>query len=406
MSVTRNRAPWILVGVLGCLALCLLMVLAGGGVYLLFGRNQATPVARSVETPTRLPPKSSPPATTSIVTATQIPTPVPSTSSGKIAFVSERDGGGAIYVMNADGSQQTHVSGNLPMSGGPVWSPDGKRIAFTSAAPASPGSDYFLPSIFVMNADGSQQTRLVGGVETSGMPAWSPDGTRIVFVGERGQLYVVNADGSNLALLTKQTRNNQSPSWSPDGTRIAFESTATGTSEVCVINADGSREKCLTNHASFKARHIAMNDDFPVWSPDGKRITFASMRDSKFDIHVMNADGSQRVNLTNKPANYGIPAWSPDGKRIVFSSDRDRDGNFELYVTNADGTGLKRLTNNSFWDGNPVWSPDGMRIAFDSNIPGKLDQDIYVINADGTGLTRLTDSLAADKSPVWQPKGQ
>ena len=392
MPATQRRTPWILVGMLmlGCLALCLLMVLAGGGAYLLSGWNQT-------------PPKTPPPVTT-LAAATQIPTLGPKASSGRVAFVSGRDGGDAIYVMNADGSQQIRVSGKLPMSGDPVWSPDGKRIAFTSSAPASPGSDYFLPSIFVMNADGSQQTRLVGGMETSHMPVWSPDGTRIAFVGERGQLYVVNADGSNPTLLTKQTRNNQAPAWSPDGTRIAFESTATGTSEVCVVNANGSQEKCLTNHASFKALHLTLNDDVPVWSPDGKRIAFASMRNSKFDIHIMNADGSQRVNLTNKPANYGVPAWSPDGKRIAFSS--DREGNSELYVMNVDGTDLQRLTDNPFWDGNPAWSPDGTRIAFDSNIPGKLDQDIYVIHADGTGLTRLTDSPAADKSPVWQPMGR
>ena len=145
MSATQSRTPWVLVGMLmlGCLALCLLMALVGGGAYLLSGWSQAAS-------------KTPPPAATSIATATQISTLGPRTSSGRVAFVSGRDGGDAIYVMNADGSQQIRVSGKLPMSGDPVWSPDGKRIAFTSSAPASPGSDYFLPSIFVMNADGSQ----------------------------------------------------------------------------------------------------------------------------------------------------------------------------------------------------------------------------------------------------------
>jgi Tol biopolymer transport system component len=397
-----NRAAWVLFGVLGFLALCLLLILASGGAYLLLGKNQATPVARSNVTPTLFPTKSPSPLATSISTATQIPTPTPKTSSGRIAFVSERDGGGAIFVMNVDGTQQTRLSGDLKMSADPVWSPDGERIAFTTYAPDQPGSDFFTPSIVVMNADGSQQTRLGGNVDMPRMPAWSPDGTRIAFVGGYGQLYVVNPDGSNQTLLSKQTRNIESPAWSPDGTQIAFKSLVNGTSEVYVINADGSQEKCLTNHASFKARHIAEQDDYPVWSPDSKRIAFASMRDSQFDIHVMNADGAQRVNLTNKPAFYGVPAWSPDGKRIAFSSEREGN-NFEIYVMNSDGTDLKRLTNNPGWDGNPVWSPDGARIAFDSNVPGKLDQDIYVINADGTGLTRLTDSPGADKNPEWQP---
>jgi Tol biopolymer transport system component len=404
VSAKPNRGPWILIGVLGCLALCLLMILAGGGAYLLLGMNQATPVARNIVTPTLSLPKSLPPLATSSAVATQIPTPAPKTSSGKIAFVSERDGGGAIFVMNVDGTQQTRVSGDLRMCADPVWSPDGKSIVFTTSAPDRPGSDFFTPSIVVMNADGSQQTRLVGNVEMPRMPAWSPDGTRIAFVGGYGQLYVVNPDGSNQTLLSKQTRNIESPAWSSDGTHIAFKSLVNGTSEVCVINADGSQEKCVTNHASFKARRIAQQDDYPVWSPDSKRIAFASIRSSQldFDIHVMNADGSQRVNLTNKPSFYGVPAWSPDGKRIVFASMREAN-NYEIYVMNVDGTDLKRITNNPGWDGNPVWSPDGSRIVFDSNVPGKLDQDIYVINADGTGLTRLTDNSAADKNPMWQP---
>ena len=87
--------------------------------------------------------------------------------------------------------------------------------------------------------------------------------------------------------------------------------------------------------------------------PDGSRITFASDRDGKAEIYVMNADGSDQTRLTNNPANDGSPAWSPDGSRIAFTS--DRDSNDEIYVMNADGSDQTNLTNNPAWDFSPDW---------------------------------------------------
>jgi Tol biopolymer transport system component len=97
------------------------------------------------------------------------------------------------------------------------------------------------------------------------------------------------------------------------------------------------------------------DDDGTGPTLDGTKIAFQSDRDGNFEIYVMDADGSDPVNLTNNPAYDAQPAWSPDGTRIAFHS--YRDGNYEIYVMGADGSNPVRLTDNPEGDGYPAWSP-------------------------------------------------
>ena len=115
----------------------------------------------------------------------------------------------------------------------------------------------------------------------------------------------------------------------------------------------------------------------------------------------MNADGSGLRNLTPKPwAPDAAPAWSPDGRKIAFAS--ERDGNSEVYVMNADGSGQRNLTRNPALDGDPAWSPDGRNIAFRSTRDGNTE--IYVMNADGSGQRNLSHNPKAfDGSLAWSP---
>jgi WD40 repeat protein len=135
----------------------------------------------------------------------------------------------------------------------------------------------------------------------------------------------------------------------------------------------------------------------PTWSPDGRKIAFASTRDGLWDIYVMEADGSWLTRLTRATHQNREPAWSPDGTRLAFAS--DRDGDFEIYVMPADGVGLTKLTDRPSHDRHPSWSPDGSRIAFNS------DSGVYVVNVNGSGLTRVTDGRG-DVYPEWSPDGQ
>ncbi|MBI4285413.1 MAG: PD40 domain-containing protein [Chloroflexi bacterium] len=177
-------------------------------------------------------------------------------------------------------------------------------------------------------------------------------------------------------------------------TKIAFSSDRDGNNEIYVMDADGSNPVNLTNHTAY--------DVYPYWSPDGSKIAFSSKRDGNDEVYVMNADGSNPVNLSNHTGDDFRPTWSPDGTKIAFNS--NRDGNFEIYVMNADGSNQTNLTNNSSTDWTPAaWSPDGTKIAFDANRGG--NEEIYVMNADGSNQTNLTNSGGLDGEPAWSPDG-
>jgi uncharacterized repeat protein (TIGR01451 family) len=149
----------------------------------------------------------------------------------------------------------------------------------------------------------------------------------------------------------------------------------------------------------------------PATAAQGK-ITFSSNRDGNYDIYMMDADGSNLVQLTNNGAYNYHPALSPDGLKIDFASNVANYGNdFEIYTMDSDGSHVVQLTYNLVDDFAPVWSPDGTQIAFSnltSNVPGDYRgslQEIFVLNNDGSGLRRITDNGFPDHFPTWSPDG-
>ena len=299
--------------------------------------------------PSPTPPASPTPTPTPSATPVPVPTPIlPPGGNGKIVF--ERDG--HIFVMDADGANQTQLTTTNLRNYDPVWSPDGTKIAFVSDRKKTDP----YPNIYVMNADGSNPVQLtltlddnnIGNVE----PAWSPDGTKIVFTRHliddlsNSNIYVMNSDGSNpIPLTNTEPTREYEPAWSPDGGKIAFVRRMSNPTHIGIflMDADGSNQTDLTP--------TTIESTSPDWSPDGTKILFWRSG----SIWVMNRDGSNPIRLTSSFIDR-FPTWSPDGTKIAFSRGPYNDA--DIFVMNANGTNPVNITNHPGGD-----TPDWQRLA-------------------------------------------
>jgi len=208
--------------------------------------------------------------------------------------------------------------------------------------------------------------------------------------------------GAGLMRLTSNPATDKYPRVSPDGKKIAFSSNRDGRDEIYVMNSDGSGEpQRLTVNS--------VEDVAPSWSPDGRRILFdhVFVQGEESDIYVMDADGSNQINLTRTPGYDSRASFSPDGRRIAFSSNRGSSArqNFDIYVMDRDGNNVIRLTHDPGFENDPVWSPDGTRIAF-TRVTESGSFEIFVMDADGKNVVNLTNSPALDNMPAWSPDGR
>ncbi len=289
----------------------------------------------------------------------------PLTLRNEILFLSKRNTPAEeIWVMTPDGGNLRRLTTSFESEAGIAASPDGRRIAFARIQYVCRGSgcEVSNSAIWVMDADGTNQVKLSTdpGIKDAA-PEWSPDGTRIVFEALidplASDLWIMDADGSNRTRLTVGGPHKSDPDWSPDGTRIAYECNRPddgSTSEICVINANGTEDRNLTAPAGIAD---AAN---PAWSPDASKIAFDSPGAGSREIWVMNADGSSPTQLTThvfRESGNRAPTWSPDGNRIAFHGSTVRVGDGEIVaVMNADRTGLTALTSTPGNDNFPEWS--------------------------------------------------
>ena len=276
---------------------------------------------------------------------------------------------GAVVLQLGPARRVTNVQDAYPM-----LSPDGTRLVFESNRAGN-------WDIYSMKPDGNDLVRLTDNPAADVGPIWSPDGKRIVFGSERDagdpEIYVMNADGSDQRRLTRQPGDDSHPHWSPDGSRIVFNSARTTPDlkaewtkqyhEIFTMAADGSDVRQIT--------HAKTVSTYPQFSPDGKKIAFRRRLDgpafewdlsastSNSEVFVMNADGSNPVDVSKSASYDGWPAWSPDGTTIVFSSNRAGPANIgQLYAVDPDGGNLRKLTDGPGSFVQPSWSRDGKHI--------------------------------------------
>ncbi|MBW4623061.1 MAG: PD40 domain-containing protein [Cyanosarcina radialis HA8281-LM2] len=304
-----------------------------------------------------------------------------SPKSDRIAFAALHGENWDIYRVNVDGTGLTQLTNSPELDRYPDWSPDGQQIVFVSYRDRPPQD--CCGDIYVMQADGSKVTRLTQDAYFPSFPKWSPDGKQIVFVAN-DEIYVINSDGSKRTkLVGNKDKNgqlviNSSPVWSPDGKKIAF-----GSNGISVINADGSDRINLSNDS----------DDYaPSWSPDSKKILYTKTKmagDAKnlqaIDRNIWIAD-IQGANPPKKLAEGSDPTWLANGQKIAFTCEADKNSNkWNICFINSDGSNLTELdANGSFF----TWSPNGRKIAF--HYSEREEIEIYTMNSDGSGLTQLT----------------
>jgi len=314
-------------------------------------------------------------------------------ANGRLVYVSDRDQRPTdIYVMEGDGSGEAQLTNTLVQERHPAWSPDGEQVAFMSERDGN-------QEIYVMEADGSNVRRLTDEPAFDDDAAWSPDGSRIAFTTGRDpagpSIYVMNADGSDpVQLVPPEGQSICCLDWSPNGRTLAY---AVGIpSQIVLFDIDGEGSMVLVTGGARD----------PSWSPDGRRIAYVlSNAASGSNIYLASLDppGTPQ-RLTAGDATDRYPAWSPDGSTIAFARNVRVGGeHFQIHIISADGGEDTQLTSNDFDDWELDWQAlssagdancDGVKNSLDAAIvlqyaAGLLDDLPCLTSADANGDGRV-----------------
>ncbi|HZN98372.1 MAG TPA: hypothetical protein VFB61_11620 [Gemmatimonadales bacterium] len=242
--------------------------------------------------------------------------------------------------------------------------------------------------------DTSDETQLLQNGPLLGKIAFSMRG-----VGNQTDIYVMNADGTGQTRLTTAPENEFSPAWSQDNKQIAFVRPRTDGANVVhqdifVMDANGSNGHWV----SPTPNSVSLND--PSWSPDGSRIAVWTAGQDLAYLEV--ATGELKPIASSLGQFKGFyPSYDPSGQKIVFG------GGGTLFIIDANSFGLlsKIVLPPGLVNQHPSFSPDGQKIAFAGGVAHEPGADIYVVGANGTGLTRLASSPGTESEPSWSPDG-
>jgi len=251
--------------------------------------------------------------------------------------------------------------------------------------------------IYRVDSDGSMLQAVTGEGEEALSPAWSPDGSRIVytqFAGGRGALVVLTlATGARVVVPGTGKDLNITPVFSPDGRSLAFARSSEEGTDLFSFNV---AEWCCMQRLTVG--RFADNLS-PAYSPDGRRVAFVSTRAGLPQIYVMDADGADQELFA--PFDYGVtgssnaPEWSPDGATVVFHREVARVQ--QLFLLDVAGHRVRQLTSTGRNE-DATWAPDGRHLAFVSDRSGR--RELWVIDTE-TGRLRQLTSLGTARLPAW-----
>lgn len=278
-----------------------------------------------------------------------------------------------------------------------VLSPDGTSVAFSQSVNG-------VSQIFSMPIAGTFPRRLTATLDDCNEPQWSPDGKRIAYTSDDA-LWVMNADGTNARKLSEHPSGNSEPRWSPDGTRIAFYSRRRGWEHIWVVDANGGAPKQILKCES--------DADDLAWSPDGKWLAYCSIREPDLmtrGIYLIPSAGGEESLISQTGCWSGAPHFSPDGRTLAYLS--DHDGWFHIYLYDLKARARKQITHGGFEvggpyfynvdpHGGPVFSPDGKQLAYLVHRDGNFD--VWVVGADGSHPRRVSANDGHHRITGWLP---
>ena len=377
--------------------------------------------------------------------------PAWSPDGGWIAFVSERGGDRDLWVVREDGTGPQSLTRGIYRHRRPLydvdrefieglgyymlsWSPDGKKLAFTSIRRDGKG-DIAILSVHPPVAGPKQESvpdflQLVESRMTDDdgwelFPSWSPDGGEIAYIQTLGQgfsdIWVMDSDGkARKKLTTKPFTKYFEPSFNPDGKSLLFFSDSSGNDDIWSMDANGRNLRRLTNDPAA--------DYHPSWSPDGAQVAFISKRSGKNAIWLMDRSGeNQRLLVSVGLDDCDLtPAWTPDGRKILYAAREGGQGEeaptlncqafsgtkppftsscpSHILEADVETAEVRRLTSGDFHDGRVAVHPSGDLVTFTSNRSGSWD--LWMMDRQGSRLQRLTSHEGYEGYSAWSPDGK
>jgi TolB protein len=261
-----------------------------------------------------------------------------------ITFVSTREGGvKEVYMMTFDAEAPVRLSTESSITVAPSWSPDARRILFSSYRGGR-------PSLRELDVSSRRSWQVIAARALSAGGAWAPDGSLMAASLEiRGnpEIVLLNPDGTVARQLTDSPAIDVSPSWSPDGREIAFCTDRAGGPQIFAAEVSSGRVRRVTYSGSYNTA--------PAWSPAGDEIAYTQRVDGRFQIAIVDARGGQGRLITSDRGDSEDPSWGPDSRYLVFAS--TQSGRGRLMMMDKRGLVRKQLTHGDGDDSSPAWSP-------------------------------------------------